>query len=324
MRARVNEAVIAVGYEPDLVAQSLRTGSTRTVGFIVGNISNTLFAEIASGAERRFRADGYTMLLANGMGGAMIEQEHLRQFTQRRVDGLLLSLTDDSDSAETAPFRRASVPTVLIDRDLRHFPESSAVLSDHGPGIEEAVKLLIDLGHRRIGLVSGDLRVRPARERAAAIRRTVRRYDGVSAVVRSGKFTAEHGQKAVTAMLREDNPPTAVIAGSNQILVGVLRGLREAGLTIPRDISLITCDQVALSEFLVPPLATIMRDHYAMGYTGADLLLERLHGGSARTVFLPTTFVATDSCAPPVRQLRRNPAARPWDEAGRTSKPAMS
>jgi LacI family transcriptional regulator len=118
-------------------------------------------------------------------------------------------------------------------------------------------------------------------------------------VVRSGGFTAAHGETATGTLLRGARRPTALIAGGNQILPGVLRALRRAGLAIPTEVSLVTCDDVALAEFLQPPLATVSRDLYAIGRTAAELLLERIAGHPPRRITLPTGFRPEQSCLPP-------------------------
>ena len=303
MRNRVADAVAALGYEPDLLAQSLRRGATMTVGFVVGNIANPLFAEIALGAELALRASGYTMLLANSMGDADLDRSHVRLLAQRRVDGLLLSPTDEVSVAPE--LERANIPAVMVDRGTQAVPSVSAVLTDHDTGIAEAVELLVGLGHRRIALVNGNPDVRPARERALSLRRACRRHDDVSAMVRSGAFTSEHGFTATSRLLNGPEAPTAIIAGSNQILVGVLRALGECGARVPADISLVACDEVPLSGFLRPPLATIWRDPQEMGAKAGELLLARLAGGGPKTVTLPTHFRATESCAAPSSEGRR-------------------
>jgi LacI family transcriptional regulator len=299
MRNRVLDAVAALGYERDLLAQGLRRGVSMTIGFVVGNISNPLFAEIALGAERELRNAGYTMLLADSFADPALDQSNIRLLVQRRVDGLLLSVTDELATESAAVLDRANTPAVLVDRDTSKLPVASAVLSDHASGIESATTTLINLGHRRIALVNGPADVRPARERAAALRRACHRHPGVTAVVRNGTFTREHGESATTALFNERDLPTAIIAGSNQILVGVLRVLRAKGLSVPRDLSLVTCDDVPLSEFLEPPLATISRDPEEMGRVAAVLLLEQIRGQKPRSVTLPTGFRITESCAAP-------------------------
>ena len=118
-------------------------------------------------------------------------------------------------------------------------------------------------GHRRIALVNGPQDLRPARVRANTLRRVARLLN-LTSVVRSGHFTAEHGEVATASLLAMPEPPTAIVAGSNQILVGVMvRNAIRPGRAcrIPEDVSLVTCDDVPLAEFLTPPLATIERDH---------------------------------------------------------------
>lgn len=297
MRHRVLDAVAALGYEPDLLAQSLRTGATMSVGFVVGDISNHLIAQIALGAEISLREDGYSTLLTNSVNDSGRDAANIRVLQQRRVDGLLLSLTDESDADVLAALERFQVPGVLVDRELdgRRF---SAVLSDHSTGIEAAAEHLAGLGHRTVGLVNGSPRVRPSRQRAEALRRVCRRT-GMRPTVRSGSFTMEHGYSSTIELMEGPDAPSALIAGSNQILVGVLRALAHLGLVIPTDVSLVTCDDVPLSAFLDPALTAISRDPVEMGRVGAQLLVELLHGGHQRVEVLPTGFRATASCGPP-------------------------
>jgi LacI family transcriptional regulator len=299
MRNRVLDAAAAVGYEPDLLAQSLRRGATMTIGFVVGDISNPLLAQIALGAETRLRSAGYSMLLTNSGSDAGLDAQHIRLLRRRRVDGLLLSLADDAAAETTTALEQAEIPCVLIDRDLPGLDSAGAVLSDHAAGITAAAEHLISLGHKRLGLVNGNPRVRPARERERALRRTCRRHPGVVATVRSGSYTAGHGESATASLLAAREPVTAIIAGGNQILGGVLRALRSAGLSAPSGMSLVTCDDVPLAEFLDPPIATIARGPEEMGTAAAEMLLEQLRGRQARSAMLPVRFRATASCGPP-------------------------
>lgn len=299
MRDRVMAAVQELGYEPNMLAQMLRRGATQTVGFVVGDISNPLLAQIALGAEVALRAAGYAMLLTNSVNDAHLDATHIRLLQQRRVDGLLLSVSDETNSETAEALARTTTPSVLIDRDLPTDGVASAVLSDHAAGITAAVERLVQLGHERIALVAGSPHVRPTRERVAAMEDAAEAHPGVFAQVRSGAFTETHGTAATRELLDGRRPPTAIIAGGNQILVGVLAELAARKLRVPRDISLITCDDVPLAKFFTPSLAMIIRDPYEMGSVAARLLLDRLGGGEPETVTLPTTFVAGASCAAP-------------------------
>lgn len=299
MRNRVLDAAAAVGYEPDLLAQSLRRGATMTIGFVVGDISNPLLAQIVLGAETKLRSAGYSMLLTNSGNDPDLDAEHISLLRRRRVDGLLLSLADDEAAATTAALEKAEVPCVLIDRDLPGLDSAGAVRSDHAAGIEAAAKHLIGLGHKRIGLVNGNPRVRPTKERERVLRRVVRPYPGVVAMVRSGAYSAAHGEAATASLLSAKEPVTAIIAGGNQILGGVLRAMHAAGVSAPADVSLVTCDDVPLAEFLDPPIATIARDPEEMGTAAAEMLLDQLGGRPARSAILPVRFRPTASCGSP-------------------------
>jgi len=309
MQARVLAAIAALNYEPDIRAQSLRSGSTRTVGFLVGDISNPLFSEIALGAEVALHAAGRAMLITNSQGASDQDTIQLRLLRQRRVDGLILSLSDETDPETMALLKAVDSPFVLLDRELAEV-SAAAVLSDHAAGMRAATRHLLDLGHRRIGLIGGSRVVRPTRARADALLNTCRDWPGVRVDMEEGSFSSEHGELAAEMLLSRSKPPTAIVAGSNQILIGVLRALRQRAIRIPQDISLITCDRLPLLEFIEPPLATIERDHQQIGRTAADLLLDMLGGAPPRQILLPTRFEPNGSCAPPPSKLRATISAR--------------
>lgn len=294
MRNRVLDAVAVLGYEPDLLAQSLRRGASMTIGFVVANISNQLISEIALGAETCLQAAGYSMLLVNSMNDPKLDADHIRLLGQRRVDGLLLSVSSEVWQGTIDAVNKSELSVVLVDRELKLDRQVSAVIADHDSGIAAAVRHLASLGHVRIALVNGPTDLRPARDRATTLRRVSRQL-GITAIVRSGEFSTEHGERATESLLAQSNPPSAIVAGSNQILVGVLRELRRSQIRIPDDVSLVTCDDVPLAEFLVPPLATIERDHFQMGEIAAGLLLESLAGSKPRIQSVSTNYFPTAS-----------------------------
>jgi len=299
MRNRVMDAVAALGYEPDPVAQSMRTGTTMTIGLVAGDTSNPLIAQISLAAELKLREWGYSLLVANSINDPTQELANIKLLLNRRVDGLLLSVSDEASEKLREQLESAAVPVVLLDREIRNI-KISRVNSDHDRGITQAAEELLRLGHSRVALINGNPRVRPSRERANALRKAFRAEAGSGVNVVSGSFSDRHGYEAALALLQRANRPTAIIAGSNQILVGVLRAIRFLGLHVPDDLSLITCDQTPLAELHEPPIATIRRDASEIGVAAAELLRAAMQGGAAEQRNLPTRFEPAGSCTTPI------------------------
>lgn len=301
MRKRVLEAVGELGYEPDLLASGLRRGATRTVGFVVPDIVNPLFADILKGAERRLRRSGYSVLLAHSEGDERRDVESARLFRRRRVDGLILSLTDETRPETLAELCGLDVPVVLLDREVDADLGFAAVLSDHRTGIRLATEHLLDLGHRDITLVTGNELTRPSRERAAGFAEGFMQRGLTPGLrsVRYGSFSSEFGSQAVDDLLRDGRMPTAIIAGGNLIFVGIVRALRRHGVRVGRDVALISCDDTALAELHEPPVTVVFRDTHAMGSIAADLLLGLMdENGQPLTRTAPTELLVRGSTFP--------------------------
>jgi LacI family transcriptional regulator len=315
MRQRVMAAVDSLGYQPDLLAQSLRRRETLSVGFVVSDISNPLQSQIALGAETALRAKGYSMLLTNSENEPALDTSHIRLFQQRRVDGLLLSLAAEDDPQTLALLGAIETPIVLIDRELRGDAgtRASAVLSDHRSGMRDAVGHLLDLGHRRIGMILGQP-MRFSRERLGGLKDAYKARGVAPAYsVVEGQLEARHGRAATQKLLDAAEPPTALVAGGNQLLNGALEEIQQRGLQLGADLSLVSCDEISLTQLYQPPIAVVRRDIRALGRRAAELLLSQLEAqeeddeGRMRVtrdpevVLLPTEFVARPSCAAPPR-----------------------
>lgn len=189
---------------------------------------------------------------------------------------------------------------MLIDRELPASAGSSAVLSDHRTGMRAAVDHLLDLGHRRIGMVLGQP-MRPSRERRRGLEEAyAARGLAPTFTVVEGVLDPVHGRTATKRLLDQDQPPTAIVAGGNQLLIGALEELRERGVRVGEQMSLVSCDATPVTELLEPPIAIIRRDNREIGRQAALLMLRHMAGEEARErVLLPTEFVPRPSAAPP-------------------------
>jgi LacI family transcriptional regulator len=302
MSEKVMRAVEELDYQPDILAQSLRRRETLSVGFVVGDISNPLISEIVTGVESTLHTNGYSMLLTNSLGDPLLEAAHISLLSQRRVDGLVISVLDETHPDPLGKLRELEIPVVVLDRTLPSEIPVSRVLSDHRAGMKAAGLHLLDLGHRRIGLIAGAA-VRPTLERRAGLEEAfAERGLPATYTADEGVFSVDHGAAAMRRLLALPDPPTAVIAGGNQLMLGALRMVSERGLVLGRDLSFVGCDDVAITDLFQPPVSVVRRDNYMMGRTAADLLLARLRdGGPPSDVVLPTEFVARPSCGAPPR-----------------------
>jgi LacI family transcriptional regulator len=299
------EAVRQLNYQPDMLAQALRRGKTFTVGFTVSDISNPVLAEIVTGAEKRLRAAGYSLLLTNSEGDPHLDVEHILLLERRRVDGLILSLAEENHPATAAALREVTVPIVLVDRDVPRGVNARSVAFDHARGMRAATSHLLELGHRSFALVTGGPE-RPARERRRAVEDTLAAArSSARCTVYPGELSVEHGRRATAEILASHPRPTAIIAGGNMLMQGALLALRDANVEVGRDISFVGCDDIVVAEVHTPQIAVVRRDILSIGIAAADLLLADLEPQDDASdsepraeLILPTEFIARPSCAP--------------------------
>ena len=299
MRDRVLAAISELGYQPDFLAKSLRTGSTMMVGIVVTDICNPMMAQIVHAAEVRLRQGGYTSLVVSSLNDPELEVEHIEMLRQRRVDGIMISVSNEESAESARRLGMFSAPVVLLDRDVPGMEKGWAVKFDHVSGLLHGVDYLLGLGHRNIALINGNPRIRPARERVIALSRACAKRPDVNVEVRAGEFATEHGYHTTIELMSGLNPPTALISGNNQILVGVMEALRKLRISVPDDVSLITCDDVPMAAFLKPRLATIRRAVEEMGRLSADFMLRAMAKQSPQTITLSTVFDPAESCGVP-------------------------
>ena len=225
-------------------------------------------------------------------------------FQKRQVDGLIMTVTDENHPELAEQLGRLNVPVVLLDREL---PGAfDVVLSDHARGMYQATNYLLELGHRRIGLITASQSIRAGRERLRGYTEAhVARGVFIDpALVRSDSLSSEYGFHEAQTLLTMEDPPTALIAGGNQIFTGAMRAVQMLGISVPRQLSLISCDDTDLTALATPAITVVKRDLSQIGRTAAEMLLYRLrdtNNGGPRRITLPTQILLRDSCAAPPR-----------------------
>ena len=302
LRQRVEAAVQALNYQPDFLAHSLRRGRTHSVGFLVGSLSNPVIADISDGAAEVLAAHDYAMTLVCSQNDPQQDIDYLQFLVHRQVEGLIISSAANGPGEIEALIAQLGIPTVMLDRD--HIAEShvSSVQSDHFQGMQAAVLHLLEQGHRRIALIGGLPFFFPAHRRLAGFQAAFKQA-GLplpTSYIHSVSLNTQTAYQTMNELLAYPEPPTAVIAGGNLTLIGILQAIQEHDLVIGQDLALIGCDDTDLTRLYKPAITVIARDLRLLGSTAAQLLTETMTKQQGRTVTLPTKLVIrASSCVTP-------------------------
>jgi DNA-binding LacI/PurR family transcriptional regulator len=302
-RAAVDAAVRDLGYRPNKVARSLVTRSTQTLALMLPDITNPFYPGLVAGVQEAARRRGHLVLLCTADGDPDGEATYLDLLRERLVDGALvdgLALRGE----RLAAIVRSGFPIVSLDREL-DAEGVALVRADHEGGARQATEHLLGLGHRRIAHVTGTDGLGITAARLAGYRGALAAA-GVKArkrLVAEGDFTEAGGAAAVRRLLEAGERFTAVFAANDLSAVGALRALRECGLRVPRDVSVVGFDDVALCEWVVPSLTTVRQPAGAIGARATELLLDLVAGQEEPQgpVVLPTELVERASTAAPAR-----------------------
>ena len=299
--AAVTQAARRLGYEPDAIAQSMRTRSTGVVGLLVSDFANPLYARILGAVEARLQQDGVALLLANTHNDARQERRLIDLFRRRRVDGLILGPCENENPALLDELAHQHLPVVALDRDLG--TAGSGVHVDHFGGAQQVARYLLGLGHERVALLTSGPVLRPGRERiagfTAAYAERGRKPD--PAMIRAERSAMEFAFSEALALLSAPKPPTAFVCLGTRILSGVLQGLRHAGRTVPDDASVVSIGDTDLSQLFSPAITALTWDLDAVGHALAELLLRRLGRDAVvepERIVMTTQLVLRESCAP--------------------------
>ena len=298
MRIKVEAAAAELGYEPDFNAQSLRNGATKTIGFIVRDISNPFFGVVAQKIEQELRKAGYSMLVMNSDGDAEIEAANIKLLRRRKVDGLIASLVADDAPKLKAALSELKAPVVLIDREVKGL-NASAIIGNHHQGVQDAVAHLLQLGHRRIAFVSGSTRVFITRDRLQWFKDAFNNA-GIkipSDLISLGTFDAEFGETETLRLFNFRNPPTALLAGGIGTTAGVMRAWEKLGIKPGKDIGFVAIDEWPLFDVFGGQFSSVYRDPAEIGRSSAEIILQSLMGKNPQLHFVETTYIPRESSA---------------------------
>ena len=302
VKQRVHAAMEALNYQPNVIARSLRTRETLTVGVVVSDVTNPFFTSIVRAIEDEVLKQGYSIILCDTDEKPEREQAYLRLLMGRRVDGLIVA-----PSSGNADLLRSAIesglPVVLLDRSIPGLT-ADVVLSDNESGAFDAVSYLIGMGHRRIGIIAGRLEVSTGADRMAGYVRAIRTH-GIPAdesLIEVAKFKRDIAYDKTMKMLNRAEPPTALFVCNNVMTAGTMAALKAAGKKVPEDISVIGFDDSEWAALMDPPLTVVAQPIVELGTRAAQTLMRRISRGRVKTpraVVLKPELILRDSCARP-------------------------
>jgi len=277
-RLRVQQAIEELRYVPSALARSLKSNRTHTVGMMIPNNSNPYFAEIIRGIEDTCYAAGFNVILCNSDDEPLKQSTYVRLLSEKQVDGLIV-LSSGSDAELLDTLRAATMPQVVVDREIDDLA-ADLVEVNHEAGGFLATQHLLQLGHRRIACICGPQTLSSARQRVQGYRRAL--HDAGLAMddslLRAGDFTSAGGHAAMCSLLdaSSSDRPSAVFASNDLMAIGAICAAAAAGLSIPKDLSVIGFDDIALAAYSNPPLSSIAQPKHQTGELAAQLLLQRI------------------------------------------------
>lgn len=303
-RARVLEAVRSLNYVPNAVGKNLKTRSTRDLGVLVPSLTNPYYATLLQGVYDAALSADYHVTLISACRNARAEADAVRRLLEKRVDGLLLaSIHPSAESGRLA--LDAGFPLVAMDQALPlpciqvgfPFARAAALATEH----------LIACGHRRIGFLGAPLD-RPSRRQMLSGFQGCMQAHGLplpdawvqlasAESEQAGNYEFANGAACALAFLAMDERPTAYLCLNDMTAFGAMKAFREAGLVLPRDASMVGCDNLAFGAVSSPALTTLDQHAYEMGSLSARLLIEQIEqpGCVQASVQLEPTLVARDS-----------------------------
>ena len=298
----VRATIAELGYAPNGVARSLATSSTRLVGLAISISTNYYFLDIVSAIESACAEIGLMVLLADTQNDPAREMHVLRDFAQRRVDGVILAPGPaENERQERVPldFLSASrLPFVLVDRLVRE--DVAGVALENVASMETLVDHLASHGHTRIALVANEPGMRSNNERREGFHRAMRRHglEVDPAYERPGNSSSEDARRTTHGLLGLPNPPTAIASGNNLATIGVMKAVRDRSLRVPQDLALIGFDDFEWADCFEPRLTVIAQPCEAIGRLAAEMLVERIHapGAPQAAVRLPSKLIIRRSC----------------------------
>ncbi len=277
-RARVLQAAADLCYKPNRFARGLVTGRSDMIGLIVSDVRNAYFAEVARGVEDAALEAGRDVMLCNSDLSAERQMKSVVSLLDKRAEAIIMNSVSTLSQSEQQQIASAGVPIVLLNRPGREMAFST-VCADNAKGGRLAAECLLRNGHRHVLNLTGPKSHANLAGRSQAFVKAMCACAGTSVRTIHAVHTMQGGYDAGTKIFAAMDDATAIFTGNDAMAFGVMRAAIEAGVSIPRDMSLIGFDDLELAAMSYPPLTTIHQPKYAVGRAAFEIVQELLKSG---------------------------------------------
>ncbi|MGE6203942.1 LacI family DNA-binding transcriptional regulator [Guptibacillus hwajinpoensis] len=281
-KLRVEEAIKELGYQPNIVARSLKQKSTKTIGVIVANILHTFSTEVSRAVEDVCHEEDFHTIICNADDDPVKEKRYIEMLRAKQVDGLIVFPTGDNRELYKRMLDE-KYPLVFVDRAVPDIPASSIMLNNEKAS-ELAVEHFVQKGHERIAIMTTSFidKITPRYERVEGYKKALHN--------RKIEVKEEYIQcvdpdliaSSLKEMLALPEAPDCIIAGNDFVLKEVLRFSKQQSLNIPKDLSVISIDDVPYASFYNPPITAVAQPTFKMGKMAAELLLDKIKKNKVR------------------------------------------
>lgn len=299
-KVKVLKIIKENNYRPNANAQSLRTNKSFLVGLFFkdhqdSGFKHPFFRGIISGLEERLLENNYDMILFSANWEDQFSYLEKCQF--RNVDGAIL-MGVPKDDPKLPELLKAKIPSVFIDLDISA-DKASYIISDNEKGAREAVRHLAELGHQKIAVIEGEEITIPTQKRLAGYKAEMKaqNFEIKDEWIIQGRFSVEGGIQAMSEILKLEDQPTAIFCMGDEIAVGAMQKIKERGLSVPTDYSIVGFDDIEISQYLNPALTTIRQQKHEMGLEAANTILKMINqpGVKVKPQIIETDFILRDS-----------------------------
>ncbi|CAM2824973.1 LacI family DNA-binding transcriptional regulator [Paenibacillus sediminis] len=296
-RRKVLKVVEEMNYRPNAIARSLKRKKSETIGLFLNDFGGPFFSSVIQGVEEVVSSNGYNLVACSTYGGN--HNTTTNRFLQEKQLDAAIILGPNIPDELIVQVASKDFPVVVMDRELKA-EHVHSVLVDNEQGAYTATRHLINLGHRKIAYLSGPVNSYNNQKRLVGFKRALEEADIAfqSAINVQGHFTEHGGYQVMKSLLMSKNVPDAIFSANDEMAIGAIQALTEAGIRVPQDVAIVGFDDIRLSSYIRPALSTIGHPKQEWGTVATHVVFQTLQDPSeqSRSIMLDTELIIRDSC----------------------------